>query len=593
MGSITGDDLSANYEAINRAYNLDAMKLYNFPDQNSNAAGSFAAEQGGLNIDWSKSRYKLYGLNYDKRTEVDDQDGHTFKYDDGYGNSGIVKTAFDGKLISDEYSSVNRTRETVRPDGSGGYTLEQELNGVLKLQAEVHAAGDSLVKFYDTTNTRLWEERVTGMDPTGNVTAVQVKLDGETQARSTANPVDYSAIGQIFGSAIGRAIVGKDGNPFVTLTAGTVAGYVGQKFAQALINGPGALDLASLDIADIFNGKQVSLAGAGLGAASSFLTAEIATSIGLHGVGEQMFNAAAGGFLGSVLEQVRQQGFNVLTAVVDWNVALHASEVNIASTIGSLLAHQFVHAESQFGAVGGQLAGAIGSALAYSFSVGISVALNVFLPGVGAFFGTIIGTIIGDAIAGDPHYPKAYHDVEIIGSDPTHFQNRQFGVDDNGNAAISEEMGDQVTKIANSYLDTVHGAGIYASGKVMIGYNAGAVPYQYVTGWFPDGINGPAAHFADAAGAVQQGVRELLRNTEVIGGDLLIKRAHLAFINGPHANPEQDPTDFTDLATLGGDLRTAQDYEQYLKNREAINALIAANVSMAGSRDSCRQALFA
>ena len=49
-GSITGDDLSANYEAINRAYNLDAMKLYNFADQNSNAAGSFAAEQGGLNI---------------------------------------------------------------------------------------------------------------------------------------------------------------------------------------------------------------------------------------------------------------------------------------------------------------------------------------------------------------------------------------------------------------------------------------------------------------------------------------------------------------------------------------------------------------
>ncbi len=453
-------------------------------------------------------------------------------------------------------------------------TFIEDLNGALQTQRDVFAAGNQIIRDYDARNTRLWEERVTGMDPTGNVTAVQVKLDGETQMRSSASPVDYSVIGQIFGSAIGRAIVGKDGNPFVTLTAGTVAGFVGQKFVQALINGPGAIDLAGLDIAEFFAGKDASLAGAGLGAVSSFLTAEIATSIGLTGVGQQMFSAAAGGYLGSVLEQVRQQGFNVLTAVVDWNVALHASEVNIATTIGSLLAHQFVHAESQFGAVGGQLAGAIGSALAYSFSVGISVALNVFLPGVGAFFGTIIGTIIGDAIAGDPHYPKAYHDVEIIASDPTHFQNRQFGVDDNGNAAISEAMGDQVTKIANSYLDAVHGAAIYYSGKVMIGYNAGAVPYQYITGWFPDGINGPAAHFADAAGAIQQGVRELLRNTEVIGGDLLIKRAHLAFINGPHANPDQDPTDFTDLATLGGDLRTAQDYEQYLNDRETINALI-------------------
>jgi hypothetical protein len=360
----------------------------------------------------------------------------------------------------------------------------------------------------------------------------------------------------------------------VQLTAGTVAGYVGQKFVQALIDGPGAIDLSQIDLGDVFFGQGVSLAGAGLGAASSFLTAELATSIGLNGVGAQMFNAAVGGYLGSVLNQVRAQGFNVLTAVVDWNMALHASEVNIASAFGSFLAHQFVHPESQFGAVGGQLAGAIGSALAYSFSLGLTTALNVFLPGVGAFFGTIIGTIIGDAIAGDPAYPKAFHDVEIIGSD-YHFQNRLVGTDDHGNASVSEAMGDQVTKIANSYLDAVHGAGIYYSGKVMIGYNAGAAPYQYITGWFPDGT-GIAPHFANAADAIQEGVRELLINTEVIGGDLLIKRAHQAFMNGPHPAPTEIAPDFTDLASLGGDLRTAQDYEQYLNDRETINALISA-----------------
>ena len=47
------------------------------------------------------------------------------------------------------------------------------------------------------------------------------------------------------------------------------------------------------------------------------------------------------------------------------------------------------------------------------------------------------------------------------------------------------------------------------------------------------------------------------------------------------------------LATLSADLGVAQDYENYLNNREAINALIAANVSAVGSRNSCRQALFA
>ena len=263
----------------------------------------------------------------------------------------------------------------------------------------------------------------------------------------------------------------------------------------------------------------------------------------------------------------------MLTAGINWDAALHASEVNVASVFGSFLAHQFFPAESQFGAVGGQLAGAIGSALAYSFSVRLGTALNVFLPGVGAFFGTIIGIIIGDAIAGDPAYPKSFHDVQILASDPLHFKNRLFGTDDHGNEDVSKEMGDQVTKIANSYLDAVHGAAIYYSGKVMIGYNAGAGPYQLHPGWFPTAPR-PPRHFASANDAIQQGVRELLMDTEVIGGDLLVKRAHRAFINGHHAASDEIASDFTDLASLGGDLRTAQDYQQYLNDRETINALI-------------------
>ena len=122
----------------------------------------------------------------------------------------------------------------------------------------------------------------------------------------------------------------------------------------------------------------------------------------------------------------------------------------------------------------------------------------------------------------------------------------------------------------------MHGAGIAFSGKVMTGYNAGAAPYQYVTGWFPNGTE-VVPHFANATDAIQQGVRELLRNTEVIGGDLLMKRAHQAFISGTHPVPTEISPDFTDLIKLSGDLSVAQDYQNYLNNREAINALIAAN----------------
>ena len=257
------------------------------------------------------------------------------------------------------------------------------------------------------------------------------------------------------------------------------------------------------------------------------------------------------------------------------------------------LANAFVPAQSHEGAVGGQLFGAVGSALGLSAVLNATITgfMGFLIPWLGSLFGTIVGTMLGDAIAGDPGYPKAYHDVRILGSD-YHFTNRLVGTDNHGNAAVSEEMGDQVAKIANSYLDAVHGAGIHFSGKVMTGYNAGAAPYQYITGWFPNGTE-VAAHFASATDAIQEGVRELLVNTEVFGGDLLIKRAHQAFINGPHPVPNETSPDFSDLVKLGADLSVAQDYENYLNNREAINALIAANVSMAGSRCSCRRASFA
>jgi hypothetical protein len=487
---------------------------------------------------------------------------------------------------TDNYDATNRlTNESVRNDngtstktvfdtGTEAWSSETSaFDAYQRLQSQrvVLDGGGQQVKEYDDANNRIWDERDVTTDPSNKVTDVQVKLNNQSDLKSATNSVDYSAIGQIFGSAIGRAIAGND-NQFKQLAVGTIAGFVGQKFVQTLLNGSTAINLADVDIHDVFFGNGVSLESAGVGAAASFLTAELATSIGLTGVGAQMFNAAVGGWLGSVLHQVQVDGFAVLTHGINWGAALNASEIGISTQLGSFLGHQLAPAESQYGAVGGQLAGAVGSALAFAFSSTLGTVLNIFLPGVGSFFGTIIGTLIGDAFAGDPANPKATHDVEILGSD-YHFQNRLVGTDDHGNAAISKQMGDQVTAIVNNYLDTVHGMAIDHRGKVMIGYNSGAAPYPYVAGWFPNGTE-VTPHFSTPTDAIEEGVRELLMQTEVVGGDLLMKRAHQVFAGGPHPDPNSDPTNFTDLVTLSGDLRTAQDYEQYLNDRETINALI-------------------
>jgi hypothetical protein len=59
------------------------------------------------------------------------------------------------------------------------------------------------------------------------------------------------------------------------------------------------------------------------------------------------------------------------------------------------------------------------------------------------------------------------------------------------------------------------------------------------------------------------------------------------------STPTSQASAVEQLAVMSGDLASAQDYENHLNNREAINALMAENVSMAASRKSCGRAQFA
>jgi hypothetical protein len=435
--------------------------------------------------------------------------------------------------------------------------------------------GDLLKKYYDTQNSHPYDELDVSEDSTSKVTGVQVKLDKDTTTRSTNGSVaDLGVIGQVFGSAIGR-ILAPD-NQFGHLLGGTVGGLIGQKLVQNFAASL-TIDASKSVNADFTAFSGLDVASAAAGSVASFLIAEIGTKLGVPGYGAQLFNSGASAFTGSILNTVIQKGgLQVLAQEATWATAFATAEGAVGGTVGGIFAQNLVHAESKQGAVGGQLLGAVGSALGVSLVVNQALTglLNFVIPGVGSFFGTILGTMLGDAIAGDPGYPKSTHDVETLGTD--HFINRLVGADDHGNTEVSRKMGDEVVTIANNFLAALHGAAIDHSGKLYIGYSTGAAPYDYVAGWFPNGTE-IAPRFTDPNDAIQEGVRELLMQTEVIGGDLLMKRAQHVFITGSHPDPYSEPTNFKDLIGLSGDLRIAQDYEQYLNNREAINALMAAN----------------
>jgi hypothetical protein len=389
----------------------------------------------------------------------------------------------------------------------------------------------------------------------------------------------------------------------VQIAAGTVIGAVGQKLAQAFseslkTNG------ATFDPATVFADFNVSLAGAGASSVASFLVAELGTALNFPGFGGQMFNAAAGGFAGSVASQIASKmaatpglTFDAAIAGLDFGAAAINAGYSISGAFGSFLAHELVPAQTHEGAVGGQLLGAVGSAVGISLAIAETLGgvLDFILPGVGSLIGTILGTLIGDAFGNVPH-PAA---VDLLDQAGTLYAARHYQVSasDGGDYGVADPMAAAAVSIVNAYLTAAKGAALDHSKQALVGYLTDPSLFY---------INGVPGHPADGSflkpdGAVHAAALDVLQNTEVIGGDLLLKRAHQnSSSNHSQAAPAGEPPPSNgdpgpsgapsapapvsaseQLAVMSGDLSVAQDYENYLNNREAINALMAANPNSA------------
>ncbi len=271
--------------------------------------------------------------------------------------------------------------------------------------------------------------------------------------------------------------------------------------------------------------------------------------------------------------------------------AAASAAYGVSALFGSFLAHEFVPAQTHEGAVGGQLFGAVGSAAGISaaLSGALGTVLGFIVPGLGSLIGTILGTLIGDAFGNVPH-PAA---VDLLDQNgylyaATHYQ---VSASDGGDYSTPDQLAVPALAIINAYLGAVKGAALDHSKQVTLGYQANPVFYI-------DGVPGHPAigKYLAPNAAVQAAALDVLQNTEVIGGDLLMKRAHQNSSSNHSQAPAVDPKSNGDpgatgsvtlasaaeqLAVMSGDLGVAQDYENYLNNREAINALMAANPNSA------------
>ncbi len=250
-------------------------------------------------------------------------------------------------------------------------------NGALEKQQDVFTTGTTAIKYLDPRNTHPYNELNVTKGADGQITAAQLQLEQNVIAAG-------GSIGQLFGSAIGNALAPND--PFQRILTTTVAGLIGQKLLQTFTASL-TLDASRFVLSDFASVSGLDVAHAGIGAISSFLTAELGHEMGLTGLSGQLFNGIAGGVTGSVLNQVVDKigtgvSFDAAIGAIQWGTAVTQAGYNVASIVGSYLGQELVPAQTHEGAVGGQLLGAVGSAIGISIVLAnaLGTVLNFIIP---------------------------------------------------------------------------------------------------------------------------------------------------------------------------------------------------------------------
>jgi hypothetical protein len=263
------------------------------------------------------------------------------------------------------FDGTNGRRLVLSSDGSESTITIVQDNKIRQISL-TNNDGSGKEQLFDPDNTHPYKELDVAKDANNKITGAQVVLD--------QNIINAGgSIGQIFGSALGSALGGKDQLSKLTssVVGGTIGSLIGQKFGLVVATSMAA-DLSKVSLADVFAGQNLDISSAGIGAVSSFLTAELGNALQIPGFGGQLFNAATNGFTLSVLSQVKAGigaglTFDAAISAIDWSAAvsgaIDATGLNVGNLLGTFLGQLLVPAKSHAGAIGGQLLGAIGSNL--------------------------------------------------------------------------------------------------------------------------------------------------------------------------------------------------------------------------------------
>lgn len=413
-----------------------------------------------------------------------------------------------------------------------------------------------------------------------NLTAQTLGLLTKQVIRAWSETIPFVEFGAIFGSTIGRQLGGSDPlqRTVFSVGLGAVLQELGAAIDKAVDNprpgydGDGPKSLAEA----IGSGSRFfdELAAAGIGAVSSYLTAELVNAVGLDGIAAEVVNGAAGAVVAQIATNIAS-GVNIFTgiqAINFWNIA--------GAWAGTKLASELV----SFDTVGGQLGSSMGSSIAVIAAVALLsnpvgwAALGV--AAAAAFVGFIVGGMVGSLFGGTP---RSGADV-VWNADEGAFAVANVSARKGGSKDTARSLATAVAGGLNNII-LATGAVLVDADAVEAG-NYGMIKSNFVlrtTGAAKDSFS---AKFdsgeKDAADElIDLGSYHALQDmrSRLAGGNIYTKRALAATLDmasgTPGSRSNGSDGDFS-MATVMGNLSAAQDYERYLQSSVAINALIAA-----------------
>ncbi len=408
----------------------------------------------------------------------------------------------------------------------------------------------------------------TGFNPgTSRVISSNVSIPGNRLG------LEFSDVAAALGSQLGSFVVSGNriAGTLVSPLFSTVAADLGD-ILDGIVTG-GSLGVAIDRAFKDFDGVLLSnLQASGIGAISSFLTAELVKVLGIDGFAGELANTAGGAVIQQIIGQLGTT--NPLSGV--------GSALTLGSAVGSFLGAKLASVIISFDTIGGQLGSAVGSSLGVIAATKL-LTIGTALGGpigaaIGAFVGFIAGGLIGSAFGGTPR----------SGADVLWDNTTQRFVTGN---AYSRKGGSKEAAIAiagavgdtfNAVLEAAGGR-LLAPASVQAGnYGMRADQYVYRSSSTRD-ANSITASFAGKNAPerlIQTGIYAGLTAPafKIVGGDVYIKRALQSTL-------ESGSRETFESGILLSNISVAQRYEQYLLNGSAINALLTAEPDSAFSAE--------